>query len=681
MVFKHLHLSPTDACMAVVILCVMIDLLGLSLTIPILANYARDVQGNPVGCPNPTTITNNSLYLLEYNSLECKQATATIKANTGFLTTAYSAAMLISTMWMPKFSDKYGPRNAIIVSIFGSILGFLGQALTCPTLESNPSSTCIGIPGGFAMLVLVRALGGFFGGTATVAAAFIVLLYKQKQRGQQFAKMSACALSAFVFGPFVGGGLAQFGLRVPLYVAAGLSFCAMLLAIKYVLDPNKLMQKNISKTVKDKQKKKKNDDNVNGGDDDDLKEKQKRASDASPSDNFVAWKEIRIWLISAQTMFTTLAFNGLSSLIALVLLEERLGVVSPTDTVEVQGQKVALWVMAYVPALGGSQVFVVMGLFPRLMKKFGLLTTGVIGSIFMAIALFLIPFYQHPALVFITQVLLAIGNGLQTNVSNTYLAKFAPKGKAATTLSYGSMADTIGNILGPQLTQIYLVDARWPFYIAAIFGLCSALDLMILIFLGPKTHPDHSPESIKARERTQSAMLDDLTKQQSNPLLRGRGDRSNSSSSNVDVAAKTDTEDIELQLSTRQDIMDAMPVSERIHPACFVTGETGASHHIKYSTEAMNELSSFLYDELLDKQHMWGLRSGIRLIRERSLQAHKDMLSKGISRIPPPDDNDNDKAFREGVALFLSETGHVDWAVNIPGIDLESVLDSFRVPT
>ena len=57
---------------------------------------------------------------------------------------------------------------AIIVSIFGSILGFLGQAVTCPTLESNPDSTCIGIPGGFGMLVAVRALGGLFGGTATV---------------------------------------------------------------------------------------------------------------------------------------------------------------------------------------------------------------------------------------------------------------------------------------------------------------------------------------------------------------------------------------------------------------------------------------------------------------------------------------------------------------------------------
>ena len=164
-----------------------------------------------------------------------------------------SPLCLFSTMWMPVFSDKFGPRNAIIISIFGSVLGFLGQAFTCPTLETSPNSTCIGVPGGFGLLVAVRALGGLFGGTISVAAAFIVVLYPQKQRGQQFAKMSACALSAFIFGPFVGGGLAQFGLRIPLYFAGASSILAMLLAMRYVIDPEELLA-----SMKKKRKKRKN---------------------------------------------------------------------------------------------------------------------------------------------------------------------------------------------------------------------------------------------------------------------------------------------------------------------------------------------------------------------------------------------------------------------------------------
>ena len=395
--FKHLHLSKIDACMAVVILCVMIDLLGLSLSIPILANYARDVQGNAPGCPLAGgSNNNNTAYMEQFNSPQCQLSVASIKANTGYLTTAYSFSMLISTFWMPVFSDKFGPRKAIIVSIFGSILGFLGQSLTCPTLESNPNSTCVGIPGGFGMLVAVRALGGLFGGTATVAAAFIVILYPQKKRGQQFAKMSACALSAFVFGPFAGGGLAQFGLRVPLYCAAGLSFLAMLLAFRFVLDPNELL-----KLEKKSNGTRRRSRSGSGSGSPSQQNKKPRASSlidstfVPPADDFLPWKEIRVWLISFQTMFTTLAFNGLSSLIALVLLEERLGVVTATDTVEMQGKKVALWIMAYVPTLGATQVFIVMGLFPKMVKRIGLLQTGAIGSVFIAIALFLIPFYTR----------------------------------------------------------------------------------------------------------------------------------------------------------------------------------------------------------------------------------------------------------------------------------------------
>lgn len=125
---------------------------------------------------------------------------------------------------MPWFSDRFGRRKAIIVSIFGSLLGFAGQALSYS----------------FGMLVAVRALGGLFGGTSTVASAFIVDLYPLKERPKQFAKLGAGSMSAFIFGPFVGGGLAQFGLRVPLWTATGLSFSAMVAAIYFVHDTSDL---------------------------------------------------------------------------------------------------------------------------------------------------------------------------------------------------------------------------------------------------------------------------------------------------------------------------------------------------------------------------------------------------------------------------------------------------------
>ena len=53
MVFNFLAkggMDPRSRCMAIVMLSVAIDFLGLSLVIPMLANFAREVQGAPVAC-------------------------------------------------------------------------------------------------------------------------------------------------------------------------------------------------------------------------------------------------------------------------------------------------------------------------------------------------------------------------------------------------------------------------------------------------------------------------------------------------------------------------------------------------------------------------------------------------------------------------------------------------------
>jgi MFS family permease len=480
--------------------------------------------------------------------------------------------------------------------------------------------------------------------------------------------MSVGALSAFIFGPFVGGGLAQFGLRVPLYVAAGLSCLAMLAALRYVVDPNELkkQQQKVAATGSNKRKKR----------------------DSQTVDpNFKPWKSLRVYIIAAQTMFTTLAFNGLSSLMALVLLEERLGVVLPTDTVEDQGKKVALWVMAFVPALGGTQVFVLMGLFPRAVKNIGLLPTGAIGSLFLGLGLILIPFYPHPAYVFITQVLLAIGNGLQTNVSNTYLSKFAPKGQAARVLSYGTMADTIGNILGPQLTQIYLVNSQLPFFIAASFGGCASLCCVVLIVMGNHEHDDHKAEDI------QNDKLKDV-------LLESGGGAPEGAA----VATATESKGVELTAEeehfARLRAMDSstpaegeldlkkQPLVQLIHPACHRSlgagprgrGDPATTDQVKYTTATYQELSDGMYAQLKEKNHLYGMRSAIKTIRQRTVAAHLDWFDEKMPAFDDPDDDTNDQGFKETVALFLVNSGHHDWAVNIPGIDLDSMISSFQVP-
>eukprot|EP00943_MAST-04B_sp_MAST-4B-sp1_P006502 g6502.t1 len=649
--------------MVVVLACVVIDLMGLSLTIPILANFARLVQGDAKGCPPVLGIVNESLRQQQLMSDECQKSIQEIKANTGVLSTAYAAASFISTLWMPIFSDKFGRRAAIIISIFGSFFGFLGQAVTCPLAEST-SVPCTGIAGGFYFLVFIRFFGGLFGGTATVASAFVVDLYPQKERGKQFAKIGVSAISAFTLGPSIGGGLSQFGLRVPLFVASGFSLLAIVAAYFYVhnaedLGINAAVHKKNDDVAKPKNvellpTEENNNDNGKGNPSVGIKMEGENAGDEEKNvkrDNgpakktFVAWKEIRVWIISSQTFCTTMAFNGVSSLMALLLLEPRLGVVRPQDSVEIQGRKVGLWVSAFVPTLALTQMFVLMMLFPKVEKRLGLLMSGSIGCIIMGVALFLLPYWPSAPFIFITQILLAIGNGLSTNVSNTYLAKFASKDNAAQILAWGTRADTVGNIIGPFLTYFYLINSTIPFWIAASFGWLGAVSCFVLLTL--RTHDLHKENKVKKLQRDSAAVQS--RKEHAANMKKMREQREKARMENAKI------------------------LRTKIHPA-FFKGLYG-----EYA-EQMAELSDHLFQELKSKNHTYMIASGVESIRRQSITAHKDLISKAINDIPAPSDEDDDKAFLEGVGIFLAESGHEDWALSLPGITPETMINLLKTP-
>ena len=162
-----------------------------------------------------------------------------------------------------------------------------------------------------------------------------------------------------------------------MFVASGFSFVAMVAAYFYVHNADDL-------GLKDR---KKNDDAAKAKDveiavskeNENKTDQESQVADSNNSVNFVAWKEIRVWIISGQTFCTTMAFNGVSSLMALLLLEPRLGVVSEADTVEMQGRKVGLWVSAFVPTLALTQMVVLMTLFPKLKKNLAFCRLGALA--------------------------------------------------------------------------------------------------------------------------------------------------------------------------------------------------------------------------------------------------------------------------------------------------------------
>ncbi len=132
----------------------------------------------------------------------------------GLLFASFSVAQLIASPILGDWSDRWGRRPVLILSLLGSALSFVILALA----------------GNMAWLFLSRLLDGFTGGNITTARAYIADITEPSERARSFGLIGAAFGLGFILGPGLGGGLAKFGLEVPAWTAVWLSLLAALLA-------------------------------------------------------------------------------------------------------------------------------------------------------------------------------------------------------------------------------------------------------------------------------------------------------------------------------------------------------------------------------------------------------------------------------------------------------------------
>lgn len=180
-----------------IILVVFIDLLGFSLIIPLLPYYAQTFNASD------TTI--------------------------GLLLASYAAAQLIGAPLLGRASDRFGRRPILLISIFGTFLGFL----------------LFGFAESLIVLFASRILQGLTGGNLSVAQAYITDVTDAKSRNRGLGMIGAAFGLGFIIGPALGGLLSNISYSVPAFVAAALSFINLLLVAFWLpesLTPEKRAQ-------------------------------------------------------------------------------------------------------------------------------------------------------------------------------------------------------------------------------------------------------------------------------------------------------------------------------------------------------------------------------------------------------------------------------------------------------
>jgi len=158
--------------LTVIFLTVFIDLLGFGIVLPLLPYYAHQFHASGIAV--------------------------------GALIGVYSAMQFLTAPLWGRWSDRIGRRPVILISLAGSTLSYLLFAAA----------------DGIGLLFISRILAGVAGASIPVAQAYIADVTAEEERARGMGLIGAAFGMGFVFGPVIGGLLAQYGHHAPGLAAA-----------------------------------------------------------------------------------------------------------------------------------------------------------------------------------------------------------------------------------------------------------------------------------------------------------------------------------------------------------------------------------------------------------------------------------------------------------------------------
>ncbi|MEO0745963.1 MAG: TCR/Tet family MFS transporter [Pseudomonadota bacterium] len=163
-----------------ILFTVMIDAMGIGLIVPVMPALILEVRGGDIG-------------------------TAALWG--GVLSTVFAAMQFLFGPLLGALSDRYGRRPVLLISLVVLVADYLVMA----------------VAGTIWLLLAGRVVGGITAATQSTANAYMADISAPEDKAANFGLIGAAFGLGFVFGPVVGGLLAEYGTRAPFYAAAALA--------------------------------------------------------------------------------------------------------------------------------------------------------------------------------------------------------------------------------------------------------------------------------------------------------------------------------------------------------------------------------------------------------------------------------------------------------------------------
>jgi predicted MFS family arabinose efflux permease len=163
-----------------IFLIVSVDVLGLTIILPLLPFYAEKFGASP--------------------------------SVVGLLVSTYAFCQLIAGPILGRMSDHMGRRPLLLVSQMGTFIGFLILAYA----------------NALWIIFLSRVIDGLTAGNLSLAQAYISDVTKPENRAKSFGLIGIAFGMGFLIGPGISGYLSQFSYQYPIFAAAALSATSIL---------------------------------------------------------------------------------------------------------------------------------------------------------------------------------------------------------------------------------------------------------------------------------------------------------------------------------------------------------------------------------------------------------------------------------------------------------------------
>lgn len=349
----------------------------------------------------------------------------------GLLVGGFSLAQLITLPFWGHLSDRIGRKPVLIVSVFGTACGYL-------LMGWFPS---------ILIMMIGRIIDGAAGGNISTIQAAVSDITTPKERSKAMGSLGAAYGLGFIFGPALGGWASHhYGLSMPMFIASGLAVINLLLIMAFL--PESLS-----------------------------KEHKEHHAVERPS-LLTLWEHLdrKTYVPALLTFFFFVTgFSIMTTLMALFVYHRY-----NMNEQETGGLYAMVGVIAIV---------IEAGLYGALSKRFGDRLLSIVGALFMAVTLFLIPITRGVGVLIGVCAILSLGDSLISPALPAIVSRSVNERYQGAAFGVYQAAGSLARFIGPLLAGCFLAFdlygpsenyARTAFWVAAgllVFSLMASLKI------------------------------------------------------------------------------------------------------------------------------------------------------------------------------------------------------------